>query len=256
MLSLVKTLQKLFTSPLKPVGLTVLLFTILSSVLTGCSTTSADFTLEERVVETLPLNIMAPELNQSHTVERGGVISHYETGYYLSTQSKYVELMNGLTASDEHPELKLGTISPLLKEKGEEENGIVSACFNLNKTSHSAGDFCLVDNDKNGYFEQGFFDGSTFDNLNIQYQINTHEVRTNFTDHIKKQLVYQGITVDKIKLTYLEFKNDMKTPHTTTNFTINSHRGNHILFNYKGAQFTIMKADNVNIIFESRSHLN
>lgn len=213
----------------------------------SCTTTSPNLVVQKNVKATAPLNIMQPELNQEQVVKRGGVISHFETGFYLSTQIRKVELLD-TTGPDEdnYPELKSGSITRLSKNI----EGSLGACFTLQD-----GQFCLIDTDNNGYFERGFFNNNLIENLAVQYKVNIKNNKSNYSNQLRKQLVYRGITVDKIKFTYLEFKDDMIKPFIKRDFTISNHTGSHITLHYKGANFKIIKADNVNIVFESFSYL-
>jgi len=234
---------------------TALVIFSLNLALISCSTTSIDLTEAKDFTITKPLHIMQPALNQRHTVNRGGVISHYETGSYLSTQSKHIELLNSMdTMNDDYPQLKSGSIAQLSKDI----NGYNGACFaqleGKNKPT-SQTKFCLVDTDKDGYFEQGVFNNTLIENLAIKYKVIIEENKTNYSNQVRKQLVYRGITVDKIKFTYLEFKGDMEKALIKRDFTISNHRDSHITLSYKGANLKIIKADNVNIIFESSSYI-
>jgi len=232
-----------------------LVITFVNFALISCSTTSIDLTKVKEEKVTKQLHIMQPELDQRQTVNRGGVISHYETGFYLSTQSKQVELLSSLNnINNEYPQLKPGSIAQLSTDI----NGYNGACFdqsNNNEKQINQAELCLIDTDKDGYFEQAVLNNTLIENLSIQYRINTEETKTNYSNQLRKQLVYRGITVDKIKFTYLEFKNDMQNPLVERDFTISNHKDRHITLNYKGSHFTIIEADNVNIVFEMSSYL-
>lgn len=234
---------------------TALVIFCISFSLISCSTTSINLTEVKEHKVTEPLHIMLPELNQRHTVKRGGVISHYETGFYLSTQSKQIELLSSInTLNDGFPQLKSGALAPLSKDI----NGDNGACFaqqDDNSKPINQAKLCLVDTNNDGYFEQGVFNNTLIENLAIQYKINVKESKSNYSNLLRKQLVYRGITVDKIKFTYLEFKNDMEKPLLKRDFTISNHKNRHITLNYKGSHFKIIKADNVNIVFEISSYL-
>jgi len=202
--------------------------------------------------QTTPLNIMLPTLNEQHSTKRGGIMSHHETGFYLSTLTKDIELTEDVRSStNDYPSIKSGTKVKLSKDS----TGILGACFEQAQYKSTNVRFCLLDNNSNGFFNQGVFDGDLIENLNIPYKVNTTEVKSNYSEQVRKQLVYRGITVDTIKFTYLEFHDDMDKPSLKKDFTIGIHHGSHILFDYHGAHFKILKADNVNILYENIAYL-
>ena len=225
---------------------------ISSLFLISCSNTTTTLSIASPSAETLALNIMTPTLNEQHSVKRGGVMSHHETGFYLSTLTKSIELVNDVnSATNDYPSIKSGAIVKLSKDI----NGISGACFEHASYDNNQVTFCLLDNNADGIFDQGVFNGNLAENIQAQYKVNTHEVKSNYSQQVRKQLIYRGITIDKIKFTYLEFNSDMTTPSLKKDFTIGNHRENHILFDYKGAHFKILKADNVNITFENIAFL-
>ena len=110
--------------------------------------------------------------------------------------------------------------------------------------------FCLFDENKDGYFEVGTFDGEEIHSLNIPYNIFSDNSKSPEKGYLRKALSYRGLSNGKINFNYSEYSGNMVRATFSQEFSIENNKEAQILFNFKGAEIKVIKADLLHVTFE------
>ena len=214
--------------------------------LTACSSNPSIINSPEKQT-VVPVNKVSPFLETKHLGELGDPILSMETGSYVTKRSKSVTLLSGIQYQySEQPGLNKGSTVNLVKGN----SGQNAACFDQAQYRSADVLFCLYDMNMDGFFDYGTFGGSDIDNLKARYKVTTVENRSAATDYLKKQLVYRGVSADKLLFSYIEFSGKLNEPTLSQDFSIDFQKNTHVLFGYKGARFKVEQADNMNIQYQ------
>ncbi len=188
-----------------------------------------------------------PELGQTFTLDIGENLLIKELGSYAEKTIKSVTLLTPVKGEyDEYPSLNKGRTSNL----GMSNSGGNAACFNDAKYQGGMSKFCLFDEEKDGYFEMGSFSGEETYSLNIPYNIFSDKSKTPEQGYLRKTLSYKGLSNGKINFNYSEYSGNMVRATLSQDFSIQNKKDAHILFNFKGAEIKIKKANLLNITYE------
>jgi len=189
----------------------------------------------------------APGLAQTFTVDIGENLLTKELGNYAEKTIKSVTLLTPVIGqSDEYPSLNKGKTTLL----GMSESGGNAACFNDAKYQKSVIKFCLFDEEKDGYFEMGSFNGEARYSLNVPYNIFSDVNKMPEKGYLRKTLSYKGLLNGKINFNYAEYSGNMVRATFSQDFSIQNKKNAHILFNFKDAEIKIKKANLLNVSYE------
>ena len=221
-------------------------------LLSACSSKFSITKIDENI-DVVPLNISTPDLNISQSGELGDAIIEFEQGTYIAKKYQVVQLVHGMNYEYA---VQPGVSKREIVRLSKDENGANGACFENAEYRHEQITFCVLDENNDGYFEQGMYGDIHIDDFKAMYKITTVEEKNSSDDYIKKQLIYKGISNKKLKFNYLEFHEDMNVPTIDQDFTIDNHTDSDFLFGYKGARIKIKNADNINIEYKIQSYFN
>lgn len=188
-----------------------------------------------------------PELTQEYTVDIGENLLVKESGSYLENKTQSVTLLATINyVYEEQPGVTKGKTTAL----GMTLTGGNAACYSDAQYRNSTIKFCLFDEDKNGFFEMGSFNGAENYALNIPYNIFSDDSQTPEKGYVKKTLSYKGLSNGKINFNYAEFSGNLVRATFSQDFSIENQKNAHILFNFKGAEVKIKKVDSLHITYE------
>jgi hypothetical protein len=189
----------------------------------------------------------SPELTQEFTVDIGENLLVKESGSYAKQTIQSVTLLAPIEyEDDERPGLNKGKTTTL----GMSNSGGNAACFNDAKYRDDTIKFCLFDEQKDGYFEMGSFNGEEAYSLNTPYNIFSDNDKTPEKGYLRQTLSYRGLSNGKINFNYAEYSGNMVRATLSQDFSIESKKDAHILFNFKGAEIKIKKVDSLHINYE------
>ncbi|NQZ22652.1 MAG: hypothetical protein HRT53_11410 [Colwellia sp.] len=188
-----------------------------------------------------------PELGPDFTLDIGENLLITELGNYAEKTIKSVTLLTPVRGEyGEYPSLIKGKTTAL----GMSDLGGNAACFNDAKYQGAMSKFCLFDEEKDGYFEMGSFNGEATYSLNVPYNIFSDINKTPEKGYLRKTLSYRGLLNGKINFNYSEYSGNMVRATLSQDFSIQNRKDAHIVFNFKGAEIKIKKANLLNVTYE------
>jgi len=216
------------------------------SILTACSSIPHYQSLStDAVVVKAKKN--SPELAQTFTVNIGDNLLTKVSGTYLENKTQSVTLLSDINyIHNGHPGLSKGKTTVL----GMSSSGGNAACFNDAETRDGKVKFCLFDEEKDGYFEMGSFAGEETYSLNVPYNIFSDNSKSPEKGYLRKTLSYKGLSNGKVNFNYSEYSGNMVKATLSQEFSLVNQKGAHVLFNFKGAEIKIIKADLLHISYE------
>jgi len=221
-----------------------------SIILTACSSMPKYQSLSTDA-EVVNAKKNSPELLQEFTVIIGDNLLSKVSGSYLDNKIQSVTLLSKIKyINNEHPGLIKGKTTVL----GMSHSGGNAACFNDAKYREDLVEFCLFDQEKDGYFEMGRFIGEETYSLNIPYNIFSDNSRTPEKGYFRKTISYKGLSNGKINFNYSEYAGNMVRATFSQEFSIENTKDAHILFNFKGAEIKIKHVDLLNVTYEVIQH--
>ncbi len=223
-------------------------FIVIASVLwlSACANPPVIIDSQQQIT-LVPVNKAAPAISATNFGELGNAILTHETGSYLSKRRQMVTLLASVTDNDQsQPSINKGTTVALLKSNF----GGPAACFDDASYEQTNIQFCLFDTNTDGYFDYGSFDDEDTDELKTKYKVTTISDNEAATEYLKKQLIYKGISNNKLLFSYIEYAGHMTEASLVQDFKIDHQPNTHVLFGYKGARFKVKDADNTSIKYE------
>jgi hypothetical protein len=221
-------------------------------LLNACSSTPIYKSISQDA-EIVVANKNTPSLVQDVSVNIGQVVLMKESGTYSENKIQTVTLLNKLTYEYlEHPGIGKGKTTAL----GITDSGGYAACFNDAQYNDRHIRFCLFDENKDGAFEEGSFEGTSIDGLKTPYKIISESQHTATTDYVKQTLTYKGLLNGKIVFDYSQYAGNMAKATFTQPFSIKNQKDVRIIFNFKGAEIIVKKATSTNITYEVIKHFN
>jgi len=189
----------------------------------------------------------SPELAQTFTVGIGDNLLTKVSGSYLENKAQSVSLLSDISyIHNERPGLNKGKTTVL----GMSSTGGNAACFNDANTRDGKVKFCLFDEEKDGYFEMGSFAGEVTYSLNIPYNIFSENSKSPEKGYLRKTLSYKGLSNGKVNFNYSEYSGNMVKATLSQEFSLENQKDAHVLFNFKGAEIKIIKADLLHVTYE------
>lgn len=233
-------------SKVKRKFLPVFLLGSASTILTACSSLPVYQNLSTDAVVVKAKN-NSPELAQEVTVDIGDSLLTKVSGSYLENKTQSVSLLSNIKhIEDEQPGLNKGKTTKL----GMSSSGGNAACFNDAKYGAGKVKFCLFDEEKDGYFEKGIFNGEESYPLNIPYNIFSENSKNPEKGYLRKTLSYKGISNGKLTFNYSEYAGNMVRATSSQDFAIAYTKGTHTIFNFKGAEIIVKKANLLQVTYE------
>jgi len=191
----------------------------------------------------------APKLNTivtreigSNMYEKKHQISHDTYDVYINESiSEMYSQASGLFAKDK------GYIGTLSIDKATQWKSVCT----ISDAKYSL-EVCLFDSNSDGKFDKVASKRNTlYADLNTPVTYIMKQKKPTYSeDSFKYTALYQGKTSDKIKISFMEFKNNMARPAFTQNIEYELENNGTAIIGFKGLRIKVLKATNLDITYK------
>lgn len=248
----------------------LVVITVLSAVLSGCTFKLPGNTIAEASVfhdhtkKSGKVIVHTPELNTINTREVGENL--YEKINKIFHNTFNVRLMNSVNGTVESIYIanafvneSVGAKSIVYNNKLMEWNGKKAKCGTIIAPSAFYKDengrnitICIIDELNNGVFTASAYDirDKTFPLTQTTKYTLKHKSPTFDKDSFKYLVLYQGKIDNKIKISFMEFVDDMARPAFTQDIEYELNKEGNTIIGFKGLRIEVLKATNMNITYK------